>query len=439
MRDLLGGSNIDNELVEKLFKIVAKCDFNKINELLKLSKNEYGVSEEDVLESFCADTENSMKVDGVFSFLKNCVDPDYKQFIENLHSGSRKQKNSLCPMSEETKELLNLSGKKSEHLHCLVQNSIQIVSCIYSEKEVIRLSKNTSQVIDFTMMLVQGSDNECGVVNRIERCIQKALSNCEQLSKVVKFLAELQLKSYECKIDETAVDLSQETTVKALKYEDFMLFIANMKTSFNQCNKDNLMKKLSDLMINLDFPLTGELSTAEKILKTIDLICLNPEAKKELLEFVEGITEDLKKCFDVKYVEYFDKIKELVKRAISDLNCDKLKQDITLLISSYLNIENENNTKFLLKKAIELPGCLFSSQDVKEIVDDSNKLKDFTLRLLSGEDKECKTLDDIQKCVLETFDTSPNSSTLYLITYFSEFRFKFLGCKSIPTTNAIEM
>ena len=81
------------------------------------------------------------------------------------------------------------------------------------------------------------------------------------------------------------------------------------------------------------------------------------------------------------------------------------------------------------EKLFSLIGCLFSSEDVREIVADSSMFSNFTMNLLGGEDKECRTIDEIQKCIVVILDSCPNNSRSNVFKYFSELAMKSMECK----------
>ena len=81
------------------------------------------------------------------------------------------------------------------------------------------------------------------------------------------------------------------------------------------------------------------------------------------------------------------------------------------------------------EKLFSLIGCLFSSEDVREIVADSSMFSNFTMNLLGGEDKECRTIDEIQKCVVVMLESCPNNSTSNVFKYLSELAMKSMECK----------
>lgn len=104
------------------------------------------------------------------------------------------------------------------------------------------------------MMLIAGSDNECAVVKIIERCVQKNMRNCKcnERSKIVGLMINKALKSFECKIDETAVDLGQQNVAIPLLSNDLLLQ-NNFKTVSKQCNFDKFVNPLQNVTLIPEF------------------------------------------------------------------------------------------------------------------------------------------------------------------------------------------
>ena len=203
-----------NEIVGAFYKIVQNCDKMEMKNLFeKIMRRSNANSVQDKFEEFqkkCFDKEENNKIienyNELSTFLKNCIDPKYSQAVEKLNLSQQKFKNVHCKTNEqEFKELYN---NLPYDLGCFEENVFQVMSCIFSEKEMRRLTKNVSQVVDFTMMLIEGNDNECGVINRIEKCFMKIMNNCEGFPKIIDYYINKNLESFDCKIDETT-DLSK--------------------------------------------------------------------------------------------------------------------------------------------------------------------------------------------------------------------------------------
>ena len=261
-------SNLFNpdELTKAYSNVFRNCDVKNVTQMFQSQmpfQHLYGHTLAGQIVAYtlrCDDKETKQELfiafDEISSFFKNCIDPQYIQAVDDLHSAVLKMDNLLCTTNgEQFIEIAKITSDKSE-LTCYGDNIIQVASCIFSEKEITRLSKNVSQVIDFTAMLIGGNDNECGVVSRIEKCVQKTMTNCGDLLKVIGFTVKTMLELFDCKIIETT-DLSPETTATAAlrKLESIMkiwgLYIYNIYF---------LVKKLTVLLFNYFYSIANKVS-----------------------------------------------------------------------------------------------------------------------------------------------------------------------------------
>ncbi|CAO1415888.1 unnamed protein product [Diamesa serratosioi] len=144
---------------------------------------------------------NESKVE-LYSFLTYCIDPNNVELVEKLHEMDSKLIKLRCEMSDEdVKEFHQMIV--TEDIICEKESALQIASCIFSEPEVIEMSKNVSKAVKSTSELFGGNDKQCGILNRIAKCIQNSRKNCERSlsSKLNEF--NTLMKMCDCKIDET--------------------------------------------------------------------------------------------------------------------------------------------------------------------------------------------------------------------------------------------
>lgn len=151
--------------------------------------------------SKCSDTELISKAEYLRSELKLCIDPIYPELVEKLSELDSKLLKLQCEMiDEDVIELHNnveFTLTNREHLY-------QVMSCVFSEPEIVKVSNNVSNVLNFTIALIDGSDRECGVVQRIEKCFHTIMKNSDSkiMSKKRKNVFNILMKSFECKVHE---------------------------------------------------------------------------------------------------------------------------------------------------------------------------------------------------------------------------------------------
>ena len=399
-----------NEVVQAYSKVIQNCDmknFTLIVQSLMPLKHSYVAPLDIYIEEYsiiCEDEETKQKLfDEISSFFKSCIDPKYIQAVDNLHAAVLKLDKLICTSEEQFMEIANITSDKSE-LVCFAENTLQVASCIFSEKEITRLSKNVSQVMDFTAMLIGGNDNECGVVNRIEKCVLKNMRSCGGLLKVIGFTVKTMLEIFDCKIIETT-DLSQETNAVPLTPKYFTTLADKAKDATMQCDLKVYMEKLEHSFSKLDLQTTS--NGNDKYVAIMKSVCSVPE-QLNFLETIDEMGEVLKKCADTKYVEHIDKVVKSLERSINS-SCSTMDQH-EILISDFES--KDENMACIINKVFPILGCVFSSEQVREVIADSSKFINFTMSLLEGEDRECGTFDEIQNCIIESMDSCPQTSNL---------------------------
>lgn len=430
-KNFFSNFKVDDELILAAYKIVENCDeknLTTIFEKLKLSDHSeaFTIDEKfEVLQKNCFDKEINSKMldlyDEVSNFFKGCIDPEYIITVEKLHSAFINVKNSQCKVTKEVYTKLMQESTDSVD-SCVNDKVFEMALCAFEDKEIVRMSKNVSEILNFVKMLVQGNDYECGVTYRYQKCMLKVLKNCENFPKMISYTVKTVFDSFGCKINETT-ELIQETesNLKPLKLSHLTSLKAKLRNATSKCDMKIFQTKVEDFSEVYSPP-------NKSLMKSYNSICKTPEEKVEILKFVDEIAEDLKKCIDTEYVEYVDKVMKPIKRAF-EIKCETVDKDLGLILDFSLNEESllcvKNNAQSLL-------GCVFTEEYIREIIADSSKLTNFTMGLLGGEEKECKTFDQVQKCFADTFDTCKNNSTSEVFKYFSNLTMNSLECK-IPS------
>ena len=424
----------DNEFIRAFNKIGENCDGSisalMIEKMKLLHKSDANTVEEKVEQQQlqCNNEEYKQKMlktyDEVSTFFKSCIDPKYIKTVDKLHSAIIKMQNIRCDTTVfDYKEFLNMD---EANLDCLVENSIQLSACMFSEQDILRMSKNTSLIVDFHVLLIEGNDHECGVVSRIEKCVQKALKTCKVFPKMIDFLVNtVTLGSFDCKLNET-VEISQELAPEPLRISDIVSIKDKLTNSIQNCNEHRFKNKMQTFMGQLVEPIMNDQSRTDPKIKIYNSVCDLPQQKLAVFQFIDEIAEDVKGCIDTKHVEYVDKIVKPIKRAI-DIKCETMDQDMSLMINFSMMDEN---LQCFTEKAFTISGCLYSSEFVKEIVNDSSKLSSFAMNLLGGEEKECASITEFQKCVLLTLDTCKDNSASSIFKYVSELLIKSMACET---------
>ena len=133
------------------------------------------------------------------------------------------------------------------------------------------------------------------------------------------------------------------------------------------------------------------------------------------------------KCIDPNYLNHIDKLKTVALRI--NVLCESQEQ----LISSPMNLKSNLISNLIHGPNLKLQltiGCVFSQDEVREIIADRSLISNFTLELLKGTDKKCGTLNEIQMCFIETFEKFDDKEFSKSFKLLSEMILKSLNCKN---------
>ena len=194
-------SNIFDGLDE--LNIVENCDkFGLFHILYKLTKY---VDELQPQQFNCNETASISKImeskTELKSFFTNCINPKYIELVDKLHDLDSKIMKQRCETNDQ--ELHEMVSIKDEKI-CFTKSDLQIQSCIFSEPELMQISKNLSKAVNFAVELFNGNDEQCGIVNRIEKCFLNSIRKCDdKIIQKKKHIFNITMKLFECKVNET--------------------------------------------------------------------------------------------------------------------------------------------------------------------------------------------------------------------------------------------
>lgn len=186
---------------EEIIRIFNKCDMLQMPNMFESN-----------LRNFCQDQSSISERDIDFNnFFKLCVEFRYYHVIDSIYKVAKNVQKILCESSEEyVKELIVLFENKSMNkVRLFNQLFLQVSSCVFSEKEVMNVSKSVDTVLEFYLNLIRGHEQQCGVVKRIHKCTLKYKLKGTEKVFMDRFtiLVDLILKGFECKFDDD-IDVS---------------------------------------------------------------------------------------------------------------------------------------------------------------------------------------------------------------------------------------
>ena len=192
-----------------------------------------------------------------------------------------------------------------------------------------------------------------------------------------------------------------------------------MNCEFNEIN-ENFTKITNEMQSKIDQ------SNIKNEAFVIGLIC-GEEFKDQMNHFISESASTLTKCIDPNYLNHIDKLKTVALRSINVL-CESQEQ----LISSSMNLKSNQISNIIcgLKNKLQLTGCVFSQDEVREIIADRSLISNFTLEVLDGTYKKCGTLNEIQMCFIKTFEKCVNREFINSFKQSTDMIFKFLHCKN---------
>lgn len=195
----------------EFFKVIKNCDTTELMNILSksaLERNEISLQivnyNDSGLLSKLEDLTTELK-----TILTQCIDPNYIDLVDKLYEGSSKLMKLRSEMTDEDfKELQEMIDAKFDS-DCAIESVFQIISCLFTEPEMMQISKSFNNAVNFTIELIDGNDQQCGVANRIEKCVLKSMKKCKsnKLSKQIEYFFNIIMKTFECKVDET-IDVS---------------------------------------------------------------------------------------------------------------------------------------------------------------------------------------------------------------------------------------
>ena len=422
-----------NELTKAFSKVIQDCHEININQLFS-SKMPFRSFSDNSLSGHireytmrCDDTEAKQEIfekyDEIASYFKSCIDARYIRVVDNLRIAFIKLDKILC---EDNSKNIAKDLSDESLLPCLAQNSLQVASCIFSEKEIKRLSKSVSQVVDFTAMLIKGNDNECGIVNRIEKCVKKTMTTCGDSHEIIGFIVKNVLKSFDCKITETT-DLSQETTLEPLGLSHFMLYKENFIHGTMNCEQNRYSQKLKQSIEKLSSPIDERGDIFDNYMQGLKEACNVRGEENKFNQTIDDIVEVLNQCVKSKYFDFVNKITKSIKRRMS-LSCASMDQHEKLFQTGYYS--KQEHLTCIIDKAFPILGCVLSPLQVREIIADSSKFDDFAMSLFGGAGiRECRTIDKIKKCMIKITNSCSTHSTSKLLKYEFNLLMNTMQCK----------
>lgn len=161
----------------------------------------------------------------------------------------------------------------------------------------------------------------------------------------------------------------------------------------------------------------------DSFLKIYESICDAPDMSNYMQNESQLEAEAMKQCIDPSYVDYVDKMRNVLVRE-HEVYCSKKFQ----IIEVAKEIQNVNSSICLNDNAFRIVGCLFSPVGVRDMIQDKNLVSKFTMSLLDGNDKECGVIEEIKKCMVETTDTCKDNSLAIIIKHFFGSTMETFGC-----------
>ncbi|CAO1415872.1 unnamed protein product [Diamesa serratosioi] len=346
-------------------------------------------------------------------YFSNCIDPNNVEFVEKLHKLNSKLMKQRCEMSDEDAKEFNkmvLARKK-----CDLEIEFQFASCYFSEPQITLSLKNVSNVVDSH----GANDKECGVVNRMEKCVENIIRQCDKntMSKTYNFNTLMDL--FECKVDETFE--IPESTTEPMNAMDMIMTYQNVKMS---CKFDEIEENFLKLKKEMDLKVEHLIETNETYVIGPDTICWKENIDR-MNEFISETSSNLTKKVDPKYVNHVEKFTSFVSRSIVEL----CKSNTTLMsMIDVLNKRIDMSDEYLSRNLIPIARCIFSQVEVRELIADKSLISNFTLDLLEGSDKKCGTLNEVQSCLVGTFEDIEFSNSF---KHISDIVIEALDCKRV--------
>ncbi|CAO1415880.1 unnamed protein product [Diamesa serratosioi] len=405
----------------ELLQFIEKCDKKETINILT------GFIEQELMIRFnCIDTSvNSVTKESILklkSFFSNCIDPNYVAVVNKLPELSLKfMKKMQCEINNEESKMSPQNIDRKDLIHCATTNVLQIVSCVFSEPEMMHITKNDIEAVNFTIELLDGNDKQCGVVNRIEMCVLRSMKTCgiTTLQAHIDHHFNMAMKLFDCKIDKTS-KIAESTTVP-LKALDFGSFFLN---STKNCD----LKALDEIGSKFIIESKPEQNNMkfEQFVAEFNVVCENNK-KDEFKSIISKTVELLIKCLDPNYVKHVEKLEIVLLRLVDNL-C-KLKNQLSSSLEKITKEPEISYQKCLVQNAFPLTGCLFSQIEVRDMINDRSLISNFTLELLDGRDKKCRTLNEITMCFVETLKTCDNKELSMSIKLISDAVLESLDCK----------
>ena len=142
------------------------------------------------------------------SFFTNCIDSKYIEVVDKLHGLDSKFIKQQCKMSDEDAKELHEIVANSDENRCVNENIFKILSCFFSEPEIMQNLKNVSRAVNFHLKLFNVNHEQCGIVNKTQKYILNNIKNCngiilQKKRNNVNFM----MKLIECEVNET-IDVS---------------------------------------------------------------------------------------------------------------------------------------------------------------------------------------------------------------------------------------
>lgn len=194
---------------KEIFRIFNKCDMYHIQNIVIRIPRDFCTNQN-------SNTEKETKLMEMKNILKHCVDSSYFHDIDSIHKVAQNVLKIFCDSSVEYFNAFSVLIINYIDAHRIFNHlDFQASSCVFSEKEVMKVSKTVDTALDFYSNLIQGHELQCGVVQRIKKCtLKNVLKGTDKLyvERLADFV-DLFLKSFECKID-ADIDVSFQLRFK---------------------------------------------------------------------------------------------------------------------------------------------------------------------------------------------------------------------------------
>ena len=184
-----------------------------------------------------------------------------------------------------------------------------------------------------------------------------------------------------------------------------------MKYISEHCEFNEILQIFSKITNEMQSKVQHLNTTGNRIAIVFDAFC-EEEFRDRMNHFISESASTLTKCIDPNYLNYIDKLKTVALRSIMNLTNYPL---------SHENCASNNQLRLI--------GCVLFQDEVKEIVADKRLISNFTLELLDGTDKKCESLNKIQQCFIETFETCDDNEISNSFKLSSVIILKSLNCK----------